>query len=151
MLIEAKVRVARKIDGKIRKRIETYILDKQFFSEAEFQVTHELSEEQNSNLIDAFEIQQLKIASIKEICSQYRGENTYIATLKDIWLETDGTEKVIKYRVLLWANNLTEANNNALQMARQGYEMQIAGIKQVDYIYLTEDDDTREEGDNPEE
>ena len=145
MLIEVKVKTVRTIDGKTRKRNEVYILNKDVFAEAELKVMQELAEEQDSNLLDSYEIQQMKIASVKEVCNQYEGESTFIATLKDIWLETDGTEKQLKYKVLLWANNLTEANNNTLQLARQGYDMQIEGIKQVDYIYLT-DDDTREEG-----
>lgn len=151
MLIEAKVKVSRIIDNRSRKRTETYILDKQFFSEAEYKVTEELTEEQNSNFIENFEIQSLRISPIKEVCTQYEGEKTYVATLKDIFLETDGTEKTIKYKVLLWANNLSQANTYVQELASQGYNMNIEGIKEVEYNYLTEDDDTREEGNNPEE
>lgn len=151
MLIEAKVKVSRIIDNRTRKRTETYILDKQFFSEAEYKVTEELTEEQNSNFIENFEIQSLRISPIKEVCTQYEGEKTYVATLKDIFLETDGTEKTIKYKVLLWANNLSQANTYVQELASQGYNMNIEGIKEVEYNYLTEDDDTREEGTNPEE
>jgi hypothetical protein len=61
---------------------------------------------------------------------------TYIATLKDIWLADDGTEKSLKYKVLLWADDLTQANSHIQQLAREGYDMQIEGIKQVDYEYL---------------
>lgn len=151
MLIEAKVKVSRIIDNRTRKRTETHILDKQFFSEAEYKVTEELTKEQNSNFIENFEIQSLRISPIKEVCTQYEGEKTYVATLKDIFLETDGTEKTIKYKVLLWANNLSQANTYVQELASQGYNMNIEGIKEVEYNYLTEDDDTREEGDNPEE
>lgn len=151
MLIEVKVKVARIIDNKTRKRTETYILDKELFSEAEYKVTEELTEEQDSNFIEGFEIQSLRVSPIKEVCTQYEGEKTYVVTLKDVFLETDGTEKTIKYKVLLWANNLTQANENVHEIADQGYNMNIEGIKEVEYNYLTEDDDTREEGDNPEE
>ena len=151
MLIEVKVKVSRIIDNKTRKRTETYILDKELFAEAEYKVTEELTEEQDSNLLENFEIQSLRISPIKEVCTQYEGEKTYVATLKDIFLETDGTEKIIKYKVLLWANNLSQANTSVQELASQGYNMNIEGIKEVEYNYLTEDDDTREEGDNPEE
>ena len=150
MLIEVKAKVARIIDNKTRKRTETYILDKEMFAEAEYKVTEELTEEQDSNFIEGFEIQSLKVSPIKEVCTQYEGEKTYIATLKDIFLETDGTEKTVKYKVLLWANNLTSANEFVHEIADQGYNMNIEGIKEVEYNYLTEDDDTREE-DSPEE
>ena len=151
MLIEVKAKVARIIDNKTRKRTETYILDKEMFAEAEYKVTEELTEEQDSNFIEGFEIQSLKVSPIKEVCTQYEGEKTYIATLKDIFLETDGTEKIVKYKVLLWANNLTSANEFVHEIADQGYNMNIEGIKEVEYNYLTEDDDTREEGNSPEE
>ena len=54
----------------------------------------------------------------------------------DIFHEDDGTEKVLKYKVLLWADNLTEANHNVQLLAHEGYDMQIEGIKQVDYEYM---------------
>lgn len=136
MLIEIKVKVARVIDSKTRKRTETYIIEKELFTEAEYAVTAKLSEEQTLGTVEDFKIMSLKESAIKEIASQFSGEYSFIVTLKDIWLEDDGTEKSIKYKVLLWADDLTEANNNAHQLAHQGYDMQIEGLKQVDYEYL---------------
>jgi hypothetical protein len=60
--------------------------------------------------------------------------------LKDIFHEDDGTEKTLRYKVLLWANSLTEANSNVQLLAHEGYDMQIEGIKQADYEYLTSQD-----------
>ena len=141
MLIEVKVKTVRTIDGKTRKKTETYILGKEVFAEAEYKVTAELTEEQESNLLDNFEIQSLKIASVREVCTQFEGEKTYVATLKDIFLETDGTEKTVKYKVLLWANSLSQANTCVQELASQGYNMNIEGIKEVEYNYLTEEQD----------
>ena len=139
MLIEVKVKVARVIDNKTRKRTETFIIDKEFFSEAEYVVTQELSEEQNSHLVENFEVLSLKVSPIKEVCTQFEGENSYTATLVDMFLEDDGTEKPIKYKVLLWANSLTEANTNVQTLAREGYNMLVEGIKQTEVTYLTEE------------
>lgn len=136
MLIEVKVKVARVIDNKTRRRTETFVVNKDVFAEAEYKVTLVLSQEQDAGTVESFEIQSLRISPIKELVTQYQGDSTYIATLKDIWLENDGTEKQLKYKVLLWANDLTEANKNAHMLARQGYDMQIEGLKQVDYEYL---------------
>lgn len=136
MLIEVKVKVARVIDNKTRRRTETFVVNKDVFAEAEYKVTLVLSQEQDAGTVESFEIQSLRISPIKELVTQYQGDFTYIATLKDIWLEDDGTEKQLKYKVLLWANDLTEANKNAHMLARQGYDMQIEGLKQVDYEYL---------------
>lgn len=145
MLIEVKVKVARVIDSKTRKRTENFILDKEFFSEAEYDVTAHLNEEVTLGSVESFEIQSMKISQIKEVESQFDGDYSYIGTLKDIWLDDDGTEKTLKYKVLLWANDTTDANNKFLQLARQGYDMQIEGIKQVDYEYLTSQEESNEQ------
>lgn len=145
MLIEVKVKVVRIIDGKTRKRTETYIVDKELFSEAEYMVMSRLTQEQTEGTVESFEIQGLKISQIKEVAGQFNGEFTYIITLKDIWLDDDGTEKYLKYKVLLDADDAADATSNALQLARQGYDMQVEGIKQVDYEYLTNQEDVENE------
>lgn len=144
MLIEVKVKVSRNIDNKIRKKTETFLLDKELFSEAEYAVTAALSEEQSSHMVESFDILILKQSQIKEVCNQFQGNNSFIATLRDIWLETDGTEKYLKYKVLLWADTLTEANSRVQQLARQGYDMLIESLKQVDYTYLEEESNQEE-------
>ena len=136
MLVEVKVKVARVIDGKTRKRTETYLTDKEVFAQAEMEVITCLVQEQEAGVVEDFEIQSLKISPIKEVATQFEGTNTFIATLKDIWIDDDGNEKTLKYKVLLWANDLTQANARALQLSHQGYDMQVESIKQVDYDYL---------------
>ena len=139
MLIEVKVKVARIIDGKTRKRIETYLLDKEFFSEAEYQVMQALSQEQTDGTVESFEIVSLRQSPVKEVCTQYEGASSFMATLRDIFLADDGTEKELKYKVLLWADSLSEAMARTNVFSRQGYNMQVDGLKGVNYEYLTED------------
>ena len=139
MLIEVKVKVARVIDNKTRKRTETYILDREFFSQAEYAITELLNEEEQSGLIEDFYITSLRESGIKEIVDKFKGDFSFLATLKDIWLEDDGTEKYLKYKVLLWADSPSQAMSNTLQLSKEGYDMQIEGIKQVDYEYLAGD------------
>lgn len=142
MLIEVKVKVARIIDAKTRKRTETYLADQVVFADAEYQVMSKLAEEQESGLVDNFEIQSLRISPIKEICDQWledftlSGYPAFLATLKETYHTDDGTEKTMRYKVLLWAENHSQALHRAQELARQGYDMQIEGIKQVDYEYL---------------
>ena len=151
MLIEVKVKVARRIDDKVRKRTETFILDQEFFSEAEYAVTTHLNEENIAGLIDDYDIQSLRISPIKEVCDQWLEDYTlsgypaFIATLKDIFHADDGTEKTLKYKVLLWAQSHSQALQRVQQLARQGYDMQIEGIKQVDYEYLVDQPNQEEE------
>lgn len=142
MLIEVKVKVSRIEELKTKKLTETYILDREFFSQAEYTVTEKLNEEMESHLIDDFYIVSLRQSSIKEIDEQSLDDTkpSFTVTLKDIFLADDGTEKKLKYKVLIWGNDLTEANRRALELSHQGYDMLIEGIKQVDYIYITESD-----------
>jgi hypothetical protein len=147
MLVEVKVKVARIIDAKTRKRTETFIVpDCELFVNAEHAVMSSLTSD--GNTVEDYQIQSLKLSQIKEIADQFSGEHNYIATLKDIFHEDDGTEKAMKYKVLLWADNLTQANANVEQMTREGYDMQIEGIKQVDYEYLAGLDSSEEEAEN---
>lgn len=148
MLIEVKVKVARVIDNKTRKRTETWVVDKEVFAEAEYAVTSGYMQEQELGTVENFEIVSLRQSPIKEVASQFTGNCTFIATLKDIWLADDGTEKDLKYKVLLWAEDLTDANSNIHQLSRQGYDMQIESIKQVDYEYLANQPNPEEEEDN---
>ena len=133
MLIEVKAKVTRKIDNKVRKTMKIYLVNKEFFSEAEYAVTEYLT---NEDVVESIDIQSLKQSSIKEIADQYEGTCSFIATLKDSWEEDDGTVKYMRYKVLLWANNLTQANQRVQALSREGYDMVIEGIKQVDYEYL---------------
>ena len=141
MLIEVKVKVARIIDGKTRKRTETYVVNNcELYSNAEYRVMSILIHEQEEGTVESFEIQSLKLSQIKEIDDQSIDNSipSFIATLIDIFHQDDGTEKKLRYKVLLWADNLTAANRRANELSYQGYDMQIEGIKQVDYEYLIE-------------
>ena len=151
MLIEVKVKVARVIDGKTRKRTETYVVNNcELYSNAEYRVMSILIHEQEEGTVESFEIQSLKLSQIKEIDDQSIDNSipSFIATLIDIFHQDDGTEKKLRYKVLLWADNLTAANRRANELSHQGYDMQIEGIKQVDYEYLVEQTNQEEETEN---
>lgn len=143
MLIEVKVKVTKLTDGKYKKFLRTYVLEREFYAEAEFTVTQMLNEEH----VYDFEINSLKWSNIKEIREETFDprKETYIATLKAVYTTDDGTEKAMRYKTLLWAENLTDANAVAQQLFRQGYDMIIEGIKQVDYIYVSEPQQTSNE------
>ena len=139
MLVEVKAKVARIIDGKTRKKTETFIMETEVFSTAEYRVMTLLSQEQSNNLVEDFEIQSLRISPIREVCTQYQGNSTFIVSLRDTFTTDDGTEKPLRYKILLWANTLAEAHQYSQEIAAQGYDMHIEGIKEVEYEYLTED------------
>ena len=136
MLIEVKAKVAWVIDNKIKRKLETYILDQEVFANAEYAVMRLLSDHRNEGTVDDFEIQGLKISTVKEVITQFQGEYSFIASLRDTMLMDDVSEKTIKYKVLLWADSITEAMTHAREIAQQGYDMQIDSLKEVNYTYL---------------
>lgn len=136
MLIEVKAKVAWKIDGKVKKKIETYIIDEEVFAQAEYAVMSHLEQYKSDGEVEDFEITGLKLSIVKEIITQYEGDHTFIATLRDTTLQGDGSEKIIKYKVLLWANNIAEAMTHTREIAQQDYNMQIDGLKEVNYTHL---------------
>lgn len=151
MLIEVKVKVARIIDGKIRKKTETYIVPNcELFVNAEHAVMTYLTDDQNGGLVDNFEIQSIRISPIKEVCTQWLNDYTlsgypaFIASLTDIFHADDGTEKTLRYKVLLWARDHSQALHRVQELARQGYDMHIEGIKEVNYEYLTVQNEIQE-------
>lgn len=140
MLIEVKTRVSWIVDDKTKKKLETYILDKEVFAEAELALMTLLERYKREGTVEDFEITSLKQSMIKEIITQYQGDSTFIVTLKDTIHQDDGSEKVIRYKVLLWADNISEAMNHAREIVQQGYDMQIDGLKEVNYTYLIPED-----------
>lgn len=136
MLIEVKAKVAWKIDGKVKKKIETYIIDEEVFAQAEYAAMSHLEQYKSDGEVEDFEITGLKLSIVKEIITQYEGDYTFIATLRDTTLLDDGSEKSIKYKVLLWANNIAEAMTHTREITQQGYDMQIDGLKEVNYTHL---------------
>lgn len=136
MLIEVKAKVAWIIDAKVQKKLETYILDKEVFAAAEYEVMTLLEGNKTDGIIEDYEIQSLKISTVKEIMTQYEGEYSFIASLRDTILQDDGSEKALKYKVLLWADNIPDAMAHAREIASQGYDMQIDSLKEVNYTYL---------------
>ena len=136
MLVEVKVKSELIVDAKSRKINETFIMDTEFFSNAEYYITEILEKEKEAGTLENYEIQSIRISPIKEIANQYHGEHSYLATLKDIWTDDDGTEKHLRYKVLLWANDLQEAIVNTHEMTKEGYEMLVESLREVDYIYL---------------
>ena len=68
MLIEVKVKVARVIDNKTRKRTETCVLDKELFSEAEYAVMNSYTTEQEQRLIFLIESSSLRQNMLPQNC-----------------------------------------------------------------------------------
>lgn len=148
MFIEVKVKVSWVIDNKIKKKLETYIIDKEVFAEAEYEVMTLLTAYKNEGTVEDFEITSLKQSSVKEIITNYQGDYSFIASLRYMFIQDDGTEKAMKYKTLLWANNISEAMSHTRELTQQGYDMQIDSLKEVNYTYLNSEDNETSDTEN---
>ena len=149
MLTETRVKISKQVDDKIRKSTTTFLTDSENLVEALAVVINHLNVMKVSHLIEDAEIVACKQSSIKEVATQFEGEKSYVATLKDLWVdEVSGEEKVIRYKVLLYADDLTQANVNVQQLSREGYDMEVESLTEMDMFYIEESDSQNNEADN---
>jgi len=134
MLIEVKVKITKQVDGKQKTTSELFLHEAEFFSEVEQDVMALLN---NDATIDNFEITSMRISPIKELLNhQQNDESTYIATLKASYTNSDGVEKTMRYKTLLWASSLAQANAHTQEFVREGYDMKVEGITEKEYILI---------------
>jgi len=149
MLTETRVKISKQVDDKIRKSTTTFLTDSENLVEALVVVINHLNVMKVSHLIEDAEIVACKQSSIKEVATQFEGEKSYVATLKDLWVdEVSGEEKAIRYKVLLYADDLTQANVNVQQLSREGYDMEVESLTEMDMFYIEESDSQNNEADN---
>lgn len=133
MLLEIKTKTKRVVDNISKTYSETYLVNKEVFAEAELAVMGYLN---NATGVESYEIQSVKLSPIKELYHIEEGENTYITILTDTFTDDRGNVKTIRYKVLLWADSLAEANQKTQEFIREGYDLGVESItaKQITYI-----------------
>lgn len=136
MLIEVKVRVTRAVDDRYRHSVETFLKNAEIFAEAEYAVMSQLEQEGVSQ--DSYSVLSLRVSPIKELINSQEDEdeNTYVATLRASYEDDNGNIKSMRYKTLLWAHSLIEANTRAGEYSLQGYDMAIESITEKEYTLL---------------
>jgi hypothetical protein len=146
MLIETKVKLTKEVDGKTFKHTVNYLSDDENLVDALATVLSHLQTMQSSHLIEDASVISCKQSPIKEVATQFEGDKSYIATLKDTWIDEIGDEKSTRYKVLLYAADLTECNQRVQELSREGYDMSVESLAEVDMEYLesvsTDNNDT---------
>lgn len=136
MLIETRVKISKEIDHKLRRYVVTYLSDNENLVDALATVIIHISGlEEAGEIVDA-DILSTKQSSIREVATQFDGDKAYIATLKDIWIDEVGDEKTLRYKVMLRASDLTECNSRVQQLSREGYDMQIESLVEMNIEYI---------------
>jgi len=140
MLTETKVKTRKEIDGKTIKGTANFLTDSETLVDALATVINHLNVMQSSHLIEDADIISCKQSNIKEVATQFEGDKSYVATLKDTWIDEVGDEKTMRYKVLLYAADLTECNQRVQQLSREGYDMKVESLTEVEMEYLLNND-----------
>lgn len=145
MLTETKVKISKRVDDKLHKSSITYLTDSETLIDALAETIAYLDIQQNNDEIEDADIISCKQSSIKEVATQFDGDRAYIAALKDIWVDETGNEKSLRYKVMLRAADLTECNHRVQELSREGYDMQIESLTEVEMKYLHDIPNTAEQ------
>lgn len=80
--------------------------------------------------LTAIEVIAIKQSKIKEIANERTSddEKIFLATLVDVFLNDDGSEKELKYTIAFFSKNMDSAHAYIREYASQGYNMSITKI-----------------------
>jgi hypothetical protein len=110
---------------------EQFILEHcESFSDAEAQLF-----DYGSSLTE-IDVVAVKRSKLKEIANERtnEAEKIFLATLVDIFLNDDGTEKEIKYTIAFYSKDMNAAHAYISQYASQGYNMSVTKIVESKFV-----------------
>lgn len=119
MLYEIK---ARYTDGDKTVKVH-YLLDAELFAQAEVKVYEQLKDKADVDVIS------IKRSTIKEVIKIDNDLDYYVATISDTYTDDKGNEKIIRYKQLLPAASIGEAQEAINDYLKQGYDMRLDAIK----------------------
>lgn len=126
------VAIDEKGNDKVHK--EMYLVDgKNLFLEVENELYKELYD-----VVTNLDVTAIKRSRIKEIANypQTSDEKIFLATLVDVFLNDDGSEKEMKYTIAFFAKDITAAHAFITQYITQGYNMNVVAIKETNFDLL---------------
>ena len=119
MLYEVK---ARYTDGDKTVKVH-YLLDAELFAQAELKVYEQLKDKADVDVVN------IKRLTIKEVIRVDNDLDYYVATISDTYTDDKGNEKIIRYKQLLPAASIGEAQEAINDYLKQGYDMRLDAIK----------------------
>lgn len=84
------------------------------------------------------EVTALKRSALKEFVNTSNdGLTIFIATITASYVDDNGKDKEMQYKVALWADDITKAHNTMKEYMRQGLDdMELKGINQTKFNEL---------------
>lgn len=120
MLYEVK---ARYTDGDGKTVKVHYLLDAELFAQAEVKAYEQLQDKKDVDVVS------IKRSTIKEVIKEDNDLDYYVATISDTYTDDKGNEKIIRYKQLLPAASIGEAQEAINDYLKQGYDMRLDAIK----------------------
>lgn len=120
MLYEVKARYT--ADGGKTVKVH-YLLDAELFAQAEVKVYEQLKDKADVDVIS------IKRSTIKEVIKVANDLDYYVATLSEIYIDDKGKEIIFRYKQLIPAANIGEAQKAVTEFLEQGYDMDLDAIK----------------------
>ena len=105
---------------------EQYLIEAQeFFANAE----HEMYKRFNAN--DNLDVTKIKRSNIKEVANKRNQptDKVWIAELQDMFVDDEGVEKPIKYKIAFFSETYESANEFIIKYSEQGYQMSLISLK----------------------
>lgn len=100
-----------------------YLLDVELFAQAEAKVYEQLKDKKDVDVVS------IKRSTIKEVIKVDNDLDYYVATVSDTYFDDKGNEKIIRYKQLLPAATIGEAQEAITDYLKQGYDMRLDAIK----------------------
>lgn len=118
MLYEVK---ARYTDGDKTVKVH-YLLDAELFGEAEAKAYEKLQDHMDVDVVS------IRRSAIREVIRTDNLRSYYCATIATVFVDSE-KEKTIKYKILLPAATIEEAQKAVSEFLQQGYDMRLDAIK----------------------
>lgn len=117
------------LDDKVVK--EQYLIEAQeFFANAE----HEMYKRFNAN--DNLDVTKIKRSNIKEVANQRNQptDKVWIAELQDMFVDDEGVEKHVKYKIAFFSETYESANDFIIEYSKQGYQMSLISLTLSNFV-----------------
>lgn len=105
---------------------EQYLIEAQeFFANAEHEMYKRFS------TCDSLDVTKIKRSNIKEVANKRNQptDKVWIAQMQDVFVDDEGEEKPIKYKVAFFSDTYDNANAFIIEYAKQGYQMSLVSLK----------------------
>lgn len=110
---------------------EQYLIEAQeFFANAEHAMYKMFS------TCDNLDVTKIKRSNIKEVANQRNQptDKVWIAQMQDVFVDDDGEEKPIKYKVAFFSDTYDNANAFIIEYAKQGYQMSLISLTLSNFV-----------------